>query len=138
MSMLTRGCAALAFVAALAVGVPSYAHHATQAEFDQNKVVTIKGPMTRVMWVNPHVNWHMEVTNADGTRTDWTIVGAGPGAFRAIGLSGRDFFKLGETYEASIALARNGSSRGHIMSFLTPDGKTLKIWTGNGDDPLGR
>jgi hypothetical protein len=80
----------------------------------------------------------MEVTNADGTKTDWTIVGAGPGAFRAIGLSGRDFFKLGESYEASIALARNGSSRGHIMSFLTPDGKTLKIWTGNGDDPLGR
>lgn len=128
----------LAFVAALAVGATSYAHHATQAEFDQNNVVTIKGVMTRIMWVNPHVNWHMEVTNADGTKTDWTIVGAGPGAFRAIGLSGRDFFKIGENYEASIALARNGSSRGHIMSFLTPDKKTLKIWTGNGDDPLGR
>lgn len=138
MNILKGCCASLAFIAALAVGVPSYAHHATQAEFDQNNVVTIKGVMTRVMWVNPHVNWHMDVKNADGTTTDWTIVGAGPGNFRAIGLSGRDFFKMGEVYSASIALARNGSSRGHIMSFITPDGKTLKIWTGNGDDPLGR
>lgn len=138
MNILKGCCASLAFIAALAVGVPSYAHHATQAEFDQNNVVTIKGVMARVMWVNPHVNWHMDVKNADGTTTDWTIVGAGPGNFRAIGLSGRDFFKMGEVYSASIALARNGSSRGHIMSFITPDGKTLKIWTGNGDDPLGR
>jgi hypothetical protein len=135
---MKRFCSLVAFVAALSVGSQTFAHHATQAEFDQTKVTTIKGVMTRVMWVNPHVNWHMEVKNADGTVTDWTIVGAGPGQFRAIGLSGRDFFQIGETYSASIALARNGSSRGHIMSFVTPDGKTLQIWTGNGDDPLGR
>jgi hypothetical protein len=135
---MKRLCALVTFIAALAAGSPSFAHHATQAEFDQNNVKTIVGVMTRVMWVNPHVNWHLDVKNADGTVTDWTIVAAAPGQFRSIGLSGRDFFKIGETYTASIALARNGSSRGHIMSFITPDGKTLQIWSGNGDDPLGR
>jgi hypothetical protein len=135
---MKRLFALAAFIAALAAGSPSFAHHATQAEFDQNNVKTIVGVMTRVMWVNPHVNWHLEVKNADGTVTDWTIVAAAPGQFRSIGLSGRDFFKIGETYTASIALARNGSSRGHILSFITPDGKTLKIWSGNGDDPLGK
>jgi hypothetical protein len=135
---MKRLCALVVFIAALAAGSPSFAHHATQAEFDQNNVKTIVGVMTRVMWVNPHVNWHLEVKNPDGTVTDWTIVAAAPGQFRSIGLSGRDFFKIGETYTASIALARNGSSRGHILSFITPDGKTLKIWSGNGDDPLGK
>ena len=135
---MKRLFALAAFIAAIAAGSPSFAHHATQAEFDQNNVKTIVGVMTRVMWVNPHVNWHLEVKNADGTVTDWTIVAAAPGQFRSIGLSGRDFFKIGETYTASIALARNGSSRGHILSFITPDGKTLKIWSGNGDDPLGK
>ena len=128
----------MALLAVLLIGVPVRAHHATQAEFDQNNVKTITGTMTRVMWVNPHVNWHMDVKNEDGSVTDWTIVAAAPGQFRSIGPSGRDFFKVGETYTASIALARNGSSRGHILTFITPDGKTLKIWSGNFDDPLGK
>ena len=77
---MKRLFALAAFIAALAAGSPSFAHHATQAEFDQNNVKTIVGVMTRVMWVNPHVNWHLEVKNADGTVTDWTIVAAAPGA----------------------------------------------------------
>jgi uncharacterized protein DUF6152 len=128
----------LVALGALFTGVPAFAHHATQAEFDQNNVRTITGVMTRVLWVNPHVNWHIDVKNEDGTTTDWTIVAAGPGGFRSIGLSGRDFFKIGEVYTASIALARNGSPRGHIMTFITPDGKTLKIWSGDFNDPLGK
>ena len=135
---MRRAYRLVAVIAVLLIAVPVLAHHATQAEFDQNNVKTITGVMTRVMWVNPHVNWHMDVKNEDGTMTDWTIVAAGPGQFRSIGLSGRDFFKVGETYTASIALARNGSPRGHILTFITPDGKTLKIWSGNFDDPLGK
>jgi len=135
---MKRAYALLAIVAVLRAGVPAFAHHSTQAEFDQNNVKTITGVMTKVMWVNPHVNWHLDVKNPDGTTTDWTIVAAAPGQFRSIGLSGRDFFKVGETYTASIALARNGSPRGHILTFVTPDGKTLKIWSGNFDDPLGK
>ena len=123
----------------LALGAPASGHHATQAEFDQNNIVVIEGVMTKVLWVNPHVNWIMDVKDAKtGEVTTWTIVGAGPGGFRAAGLSARGFFKVGDRYKASIALARNGSARGHIMTFETPDGKVLKIWSGNYDDPLGK
>ena len=135
---MKRAYAMMALVVALLIGAPAFAHHATQAEFDQTKITTITGVMTRVMWVNPHVNWHLAVKNPDGTVTDWTIVAAGPGQVRSIGLSGRGFFKIGEVYQASIALARNGSPRGHILSFVTPDGKTLQIWSGNFDDPFGK
>lgn len=128
-----------AVMAACAMTAPVLAHHATQAEFDQNNTVTIRGVMSKVMWVNPHVNWHLDVKNPEtGKVTTWVIVAAGPGAFRAAGLSARDFFKVGDEYEASIALARNGSPRGHILSFKTPDGRILKIWSGNFDDPLGK
>ncbi len=117
---------------------PLAAHHATQAEFDKNKQKTITGVMTKVLWVNPHVNWVMDVKGPDGKVTTWTLVGAGPGAFRAAGLSGRDFFRTGETYTATIALAHNGSARGHIMTFKMPDGKLVTLWKGDFNDPLGR
>jgi hypothetical protein len=117
--------------------VPVFAHHATQAEFDKDKKKVITGTLTKVLWINPHANWHLSVKNEKtGQLEDWTIVAAGPGAFRAAGLSQKDYFKVGETYTASIALAHNGSNRGHIITWEMPDGRKVNLWAGDGADPL--
>lgn len=104
------------------------AHHAVQAQFDQDKVATITGVMTRVMWINPHVRWFMDVTDASGAVTSWNISGAAPTAFRGLGINGRDVFKTGETYTATIALARDGSNFGYVLTFVLPDGRELDLW----------
>jgi uncharacterized protein DUF6152 len=122
----------LAMVALLGVGlvaVPVSAHHAVQAEFDQNKRATITGVMKRVMWVNPHVRWTMEVKNPKTGKLEiWDISGGGPGGFRAIGITGKDVFKVGETYTAIVALARDGSNYGHVFAFIMPDGRRIDMW----------
>ena len=66
---------------------PASAHHAIQAQFDQNRLATLTGVMTRIMWINPHVRWFMDVTDEDGNVTSWNISGAGPGSFRRAGIS---------------------------------------------------
>jgi Family of unknown function (DUF6152) len=115
---------------------PLMAHHATQAEFDKDKRTTLTGTLTKVMWVNPHAMWEMQVKDKAGKVTTWTIVAAGPGAFRAAGLSAKDYFKIGQTYTASIALARNGSNRGHIITWVMPDGKKINLWWEDPNDPV--
>ena len=41
--------------AALLLGTtPILGHHAFGGEFDPNKPVLLKGPVTKVEWVNPH------------------------------------------------------------------------------------
>ena len=92
------------------VAGPASSHHAVQAQFDQDNVTTITGVMTRVMWINPHVRWFMDVEDENGNVTTWNISGAGPAGFRRSGISGRDVFKTRETYTATIALARDGSN----------------------------
>ena len=64
---------------------PASAHHAVQAQFDQNKLATLTGVMTRVMWINPHVRWFMDIADEDGNVTSWNISGAAPGSFRKAG-----------------------------------------------------
>ena len=46
---MKRALTLMAVVAVLVAGAPAFAHHATQAEFDQNNVKTITGVMTTVV-----------------------------------------------------------------------------------------
>ena len=120
---------ALAMAGLLGLAVPAFAHHAVQAEFDQDKKATITGVLTRVLWINPHVRWVMDVKDPKtGKIATWDISGGGPGGFRQIGITGRDVFKVGETYTAIIALARDGSNFGHVFAFILPDGRKLDMW----------
>jgi hypothetical protein len=125
---LSRAVAVVALVCPLVSG-PLLAHHAVQAQFDQNKRKTLTGTLTKVMWVNPHVRWELEVKDpVTGKVEKWDISGGGPGGFRAIGITGRDVFKLGETYTVVVALARDGSNFGHVFAFVMPDGRRIDMW----------
>jgi hypothetical protein len=104
------------------------AHHAVQAAFDQDDHATLTGVLTKVLWINPHVRWFLDVKDETGKVTTWTISGAGPGGFRDIGISGRDVFKTGETYTAIVAKARDGSPNGYILTFVLADGRKIDLW----------
>ena len=67
--MRHKALASVLVLLALLGGVPLVAHHATQAEFDKNKLKTITGVMTKVLWVNPHVNWIMDVKEPNGRQS---------------------------------------------------------------------
>jgi len=113
--------------------VPLLAHHATQAQYDKDKTKEITGVMTRVQWVNPHVRWQLDVTNDDGTMTTWEIGGSGPGGYRRNGITASGVFPVGETYTALIALARDGTPRGYIMTWTLPTGTKMDFWHDYGD-----
>jgi len=125
--MLRKICWMLALTATSSL-TPVAAHHAVQAQFDQDNLATLSGVMTRVMWINPHVRWFLDVTGDDGSVTSWNISGAGPGAFRRLGISGREVFKTGEQYTATVALARDGSNFGYVVNVVLPDGRQIDMW----------
>ena len=104
------------------------AHHAAQAQFDKDSTQEITGVMKRVQWVNPHVRWYLDVTGDDGTVTTWQIDGSGPGGYRRNGISARGVFPVGETYSALVALARDGTPSGYIMTWTLPTGQQLDFW----------
>ena len=76
------GLLAVVFGVFLAVS-PLPAHHSFSAEYDSKKPVTLKGIVTKVEWMNPHVYFYLDVKDDSGTtsptgpwkwgrRTDWS------------------------------------------------------------------
>src|SRR3954466_6436781 len=95
-------------VAAISVRGAS-AHHSFAAEFDINKPVTLRGTVTKVDWINPHVYLLLDVKDATtGQVASWSLSTYSPGALRRIGVT-RANFGQGQAVSVLAYHARDGS-----------------------------
>ena len=92
---------------ALLSGWPLAAHHTQAVRFDITKPVTLKGVVTQVEWINPHVWLHMDVKDASGKVVPWRVEIASPNSLKRQGAT-KDSFQRGET-SVEVWLAKDGS-----------------------------
>ena len=56
---------------ALLLALPLHAHHSSNPHYDPNKPIKLEGVVTSFKIVNPHAYLYFDVTNEDGTVTNW-------------------------------------------------------------------
>ena len=110
-------------IAVLLTASPALAHH-SNAAFDGDKVVVLKGTVTRWLWTNPHVWIHLSVDDGKGGKTEWQIEGRSPGILARSGWS-RTIFKPGDTITVDFSPARDGSHTGLTTRVTLADGTVL-------------
>jgi hypothetical protein len=105
--------------------VPVWGHHAFGGEFDPNKPVLLKGPVTKVEWVNPHAWIHVEVTKPDGTKEEWMVEGGTPNTLLRRGIT-RESLKVGTVLVIDGYQARDHTlNRANGRNVTYPDGRKL-------------
>jgi hypothetical protein len=105
--------------------VPVWGHHAFGGEFDPNKPVLLKGPVTKVEWVNPHAWIHVEVTKPDGTKEEWMVEGGTPNTLLRRGIT-RDSLAIGTEIVVDGYQTRDHSlTRANGRNVTFPDGRKL-------------
>jgi hypothetical protein len=128
------------FVAVAVMGlsavVRSSAHHAFGGEFDPTKPVVLKGPITKVEWVNPHAWIHLEVTKPDGSKEEWMVEGGSPNSLLRRGVT-RDSLQVG-----TVIVVDGYQSRDHTLlrangrNVTYPDGRKLFLGSSGTGAPL--
>src|SRR5579863_5354941 len=74
-------------VVLLLAAAPVLAHHSFAAEFDSSKPVTLRGTITKVNWMNPHVYVWIDAADSSGQVTNWMIESAAPNFLIGLGWS---------------------------------------------------
>ena len=116
----------LSFVVGLValLAVPAAAHHSFIAVFDRDQPVSVEGVVTEIQWTNPHIWFFVDVTNPDGSVTNWGFSGGPPGLLVRRGVS-RDALKVGDAVVVEGFRARDGSTNASGSRVTFPDGRQV-------------
>jgi hypothetical protein len=105
----------------LLVAAPARAHHSFAAEYDSKQEVTLKGVITKVEWTNPHIYIYMDVKDADGHVTNWSLEGYPPNTLKRTGFA-RDLLKVGDEITITAYKAKDASFTGAGREITFADG----------------
>lgn len=123
-------------IAALAMlqTAPLMGHHSFAAEYDSKKPVTLRGIVTKVEWMNPHVYFYMDVTDANGKTTNWALEMGPPRLLENAGWK-RNTIKEGVEVIVNGTLARDGSPQANARNVtVAATGQVLGAASSEGKD----
>ena len=126
-----------AAVAALACALPIIAHHSFSAEFDSGKTVTLRGVVSKVDWINPHIFVYLDVKDDSGKVTTWALQSLPPLFFRGSGLTKDVLLSNKQQVTVTANPAKDGTQAYGFMTKLSyPDGHVFSMSPQDADPSL--
>ena len=121
------GSVLVAVVMAVTAAATLVAHHSVPGQFDVSKPMTLKGVISKIDWINPHIYVHLDVKESDGTTNTWALATLPTAMMRRAGIT-KDSLqgKSGEEVTINAVPARDGSKHlGWINKITYADGHSF-------------
>ncbi|MBI2188427.1 MAG: hypothetical protein HYU37_15100 [Acidobacteria bacterium] len=120
------------FVFAILAAQPALGHHSTSAIFHDDKRITVSGTLTKVDWINPHIQILLDA--GSGAQSEpWRIQGNPPQWWRNLGVGRADFAKgIGQKVTVVALPAQDGSHYGYLRKITFANGDVLEDARGEG------
>ena len=105
------------------------AHHSVGAFYDSGTVSRLSGTIGSVQWVNPHIRFTVDVTNANGESERWRVEA---GALNSLDRQGvpRDLLNVGDAITVIGYASRRGRPEMVAASVDLANGENVVLWSG--------
>lgn len=114
---------------ALCIPLAGYAHHSFFGRFDNRAHIELEGVITSLHWENPHIHIFLEVTNEDGSVTEWDLESGSPTLMQRAGIP-RDSLQEGMTVRVAAWPPLTDKVEAFATNVLLTDGTELLMQTG--------
>ena len=115
----------------LAAALPVLAHHSFAAEYDAKKAITLKGTVTKVEWLNPHIWIYLDAKDENGNVAHWQCEGGPPNSLTRNGWT-KNALKQGDQVTIEGFRAKDATNTCNSRTVMLPDGK--KVFAGSAED----
>jgi len=121
---------------ALMLASTAEAHHSFRSQYDSEQPLTLRGVVTKIEWMNPHVYFYIDVVNAEtGDVQNWGLEMGPPHMLQGRGWK-RNTMEIGDTVEVQGTRARDGSltanarqvtmvETGEVLGAASSEGQTI-------------
>jgi Family of unknown function (DUF6152) len=106
---------------ALLVSAPLLAHHG-EANYDTDKVVSVKGTVSDFEFINPHTLITVDVKNDKGEIEKWACEARSPGMLVRVGGWDKNTLKAGDAITVFGYRAKNGTTVMRLQKLTLADG----------------
>jgi hypothetical protein len=104
-------------------------HHSVGAVYDVAKIIELEGPVTRVVWRNPHVRFTVRVRNDRGQDVLWDVETHSVSILRRMQVS-PDVLKVGDRVRVAGNPGRGGGTDFFAHNLLLPGGQEVLLQPG--------
>jgi hypothetical protein len=118
------------------LAAPVLAHHGFETEYDNNKVITATGVVSKIEWTNPHMHLYVDVTDAGGKVTTYNLELTSPNAIQRQGWNKNDLVP-GEKVTFKAHAGKVVEERAALDSLVKVSAPKQEIFKGQRPDDLG-
>ena len=115
---------AVIFIAGLLCSLSAYSHHGPASHYDLDKMITVKGVVTKFKLINPHARIYFDVTAENGEIQKWLAEGNASAILKRRGWE-RDTLKQGDVIKISGNPAKDGGNKMDWKLIVLEDGTEL-------------
>ena len=117
-------------VAALCFSAAAWAHHSFTAEFDIYQPIVISGTVTKLDWINPHIQIYVDAKDDSGKVVPWKIESWGTGNCHRAGLTPAKL-TTGTFVKIRAYRAKDGTKTfAYLRNISFADGDAIELWVG--------
>jgi hypothetical protein len=111
------------------------AHHSVPGTFDVNKTVAIKGTISKIDWINPHIYIYVDVKEATGAMKTWKVETLPTNHMRRAGVTKAEILQEAKAGDVTVHMypALNGNTAGFLLRLTYPEGHFMQLYGDESD-----